>query len=213
METNIQPIIETKPPSNLALQDYLSIGYVFLLILGVCHETIYYKFLGVDILDYSSILDVLISPVAVLLGNLILGLVVVVVAILGYFYLQLIPKYYNWLGTKKKYQEGKNKLKLEKAQNALKNKNASLIMICFFVFCVFIGLSIGRGQKTKHKIDENDIKLSHIIIFEDGEQQKIKMLGKNSLYVFYVTGGKEEVSIAPIDGNIKLIQKLKENKD
>lgn len=209
MESNSEISSEKKPSQVHPIQDYLSIGYVFLLILGVCHETIYYKFLGVNILEYSSILDVLISPIAVLLGNLILGLVVVVVAIMGYFYLKLIPKYYNWLGTKKKYQEGKNKLKLEKAQKALKNKNASLVMIGFFVFCLFIGLGIGRGKKTKRTIDEKDIKLSHVIKFEDGEEKRIKMLGKNSLYVFYVTNGKEEVSIVPIDGNIKLIQKLK----
>ena len=35
------------------------------------------------------------------------------------------------------------------------------------------------------------------------------MLGKNSLYVFYVTQGNGEVSISPIDGNIKVIKKLK----
>jgi hypothetical protein len=182
---------------------------VFLLILGVCHETIYYKFLGVNILDYSSILDVLISPVAVMFGNLFLGLAVVVVIILGYGYMKLLPRYYKWLGTKKKYQEGKHKLKLEKANEMLKGKNGPLIMSAFYVFCLFIGLGIGRGHKTMQKIDENDVKLSHIVTFEDGEQQKIKMLGKNSLYVFYIAGGNEEVSIAPIDGNIKLIQKLK----
>lgn len=70
-------------------------------------------------------------------------------------------------------------------------------------------LAIGRGQKTKRIIEENDIKLSHLITFEDGEQQKIKMLGKNSLYLFYVTEGQEEISIAPIDGNNKMIQNLK----
>ncbi len=52
----------------LVLQDYLSIGYLFILVLGVVQETIYYKFLGVNILDYSSILDVLIRPIAVILG-------------------------------------------------------------------------------------------------------------------------------------------------
>jgi len=50
--------------NNIAIQDYLSIGYVFMLILGIFHETIYYKFLGVNILEYSSVLDVLISPIS-----------------------------------------------------------------------------------------------------------------------------------------------------
>jgi len=36
------------------------------------------------------------------------------------------------------------------------------------------------------------------------------MLGKNSLYIFFVTKNEKEVKIAPIDGNIKLITNLKE---
>ncbi len=208
MENNTEIISENKPSNDLAFQDYLSIGYVFLLILGVFHETIYYKFLSVNILEYSSILDVLISPIAVMLGNLLLGTAVLVVIIFGYIYLKLIPRYHKWLGTKKKYQEGKNKMKLERANEMFKNKNASLLVITLFVFALFTGLGIGRGVKTKERIDKGDVNLSHTITFEDGQKQKVKLLGKNSLYIFYVTTGVEEVSIAPIEGNIKLIQKL-----
>jgi len=39
------------------------------------------------------------------------------------------------------------------------------------------------------------------------------MLGKSSLYVFYITKGKGEVYISPIDGNIKIIKKLKKVED
>ena len=52
MEDVKEPI--AKDESKYGIQDYLSIGYVFLLVLGVLHETIYYKFLGVNILEYSS---------------------------------------------------------------------------------------------------------------------------------------------------------------
>ncbi|MGJ8592314.1 MAG: hypothetical protein ACSHXF_07185 [Aquaticitalea sp.] len=211
MDTPSEIVIEKKPSPALGLQDYLSIGYVFLLILGVCHETIYYKFLGINILDYSSVLDVLISPISVMSGNLLLGLAVLAVMLLGYGYVKLLPRYYKWLGTKKKYQEGKNKLKLEKANDMVKSKNGPLIMSSFYIFCVFIGLGIGRGQKVNRILDEKEITLTHIITFDSGDTQKIRMLGKNSLYVFYVTAAKEEVSIAPIEGNIKLFQKLKED--
>lgn len=203
-------ITESNTNKVLALQDYLSIGYIFLLVLGIFHETIYYKFLGVNILDYSSILDVLISPISVIFGNLVLGFTVVVAVFLAYGYLKLIPRYYNWLGTKKRYQQGKNKQRLERGVAKLKSKNGTLMFICFFVFSLFIGLAIRSGNKTNDRIQNDDFKLTHLLLFKDGEQQEIKMLGKNSLYVFYVIKGKDEVSIAPIDGNIKLIKKLKE---
>lgn len=204
-------ITADKTNKLLSLQDYLSLGYLFLLVLGVVHETIYYQFLDINILDYSSILDVLISPIAVILGNPILGLAVVMAVIIGYGYLKLIPIFYNWLATKKKYQEGKNKLKLEKGRAMLKHKNGPLILISFYVFAMFIGLGIGRGNKTIDKIQNDTIKLTHTILFKDGEELEIRMLGKNSLYVFYITKGQEEVSIAPIDGNIKLIKNLKKD--
>ena len=201
--------IENK--SNLGIQDYLSIGYMFLLVLGVVHETIYYKFLGVNILDYSSVLDVLISPIAVMTGNLVLGLAVVFSMILAYTFVKLTPKYHNWLRKKAKYQSGKNKLKLEKADAKFKKKNAVVTMIAFYVFSVFIGLGIGSGHKTKQRIETNDYKITHQLTFDDGNAQNIKMLGKNRLYVFYVIKGDPEVIIAPIEGNIKMIKKL--NKD
>ena len=209
METETNVTSENQTQSFLAIQDYLSIGYVFLLVLGVFHETIYYKYLDVNILEYSSILDVLISPIALIFGNLFLLLTVLFVILVGYGYFKLIPKYYKWLGTKKKYQEGKYKLKLEKFKAMQKNKNGPLLIISIYVFVLFIGLGVGRGYKTKDKIDNGEYKMSHRIMFDDGEQKKIKMLGKNSLYVFYVTEGDQEISIAPIDGNIQLIQKLK----
>lgn len=198
-----------KENKNIAVQDYLSIGYVFLLILGVFHETIYYKFLGINILEYSSVLDVLISPISVMTGNLYLGLAVLVCMGVGIAYAKLLPIYYKWLGKKKKYQIGKKKDKLEKATQKIKSKNFAVVLIAIYVFSMFISLGVGRGGKTLERINEDTIKHTHELVFEDGEQQKIKLLGKNSLYVFYITEGKGAVSISPIDGNIKVIKKLK----
>lgn len=211
MENNTDVLVANKLTNGLALQDYLSIGYVFLLVVGVCHESIYYKFLGINILEYSSILDVLISPIALILGNFILGLAVVIAMLLAYGYMKLLPIYYNWLGTKKKYQEGKNKLRLEKIRASLNNKFGSLILIALYVFALFIGLGIGSGKKTKAKIDKGDFELTHLVTFTNGEQHKVKMLGKNSSYVFYVTKEMKETSIAPIESNIHLIQNLKKD--
>jgi len=195
---------------DISIQDYFSIGYVFLLILGVFHETVYYKFLGINILEYSSVLDVLISPISVMTGNLFLGLAVLVCIGIGIGYAKLLPKYYKWLGTKQKYQSGKKKDKLEKTKEKIKGKNFAVILVAFYVFSMFIGLGVGRGQKTADRISENDITHGHELIFEDGDKQEIKMLGKNSLYVFYISKDKPVVSISPIDGNIKVIKVLEE---
>ena len=201
-----------KKESELGIQDYLSIGYVFLLILGVLHETIYYKFLGINILEYSSILDVLISPVSVITGDLklLIGLMISVILAIGYA--KLLPNYYTWLSKKKKYQSGKKKEKLDKALNTFKtgSKQLIIVMIALYVIGGFVGFGVGRGGKTKKKIENNEIELTHQLTFDDGKIENIKMLGKNSLYIFFVTKNEKEVKIAPIDGNIKLITNLKE---
>lgn len=205
-ETNSENTFSFK---NLGLQDYLYIGYAFLLVLGLFHETIYYKFLGVNILDFSSLLDVLICPVSVITGNLILGLALLFCALVLFIVTKLLPKYYESLSKKEKYQSGKKKEKLDKAIESFKSKNATITLGVFYVFCLYVGLGIGRGIGTKRKLNQKKIKLTHELVFDDGEKQEIKMLGKNSLYVFYVTQEKREVVIAPIEGNIKKMSKLK----
>ena len=198
-----------KEKSNLVIQDYLSIGYIYLLVLGVVYQTIYYKFLDINILEYSSVLDVLISPVAIITENLWLSIVLVIALLLTYLYKIFLPRYYKFLGKKQKYKSGKNKLKLDKALRGVESNAFKYVMSGIMIFSVFIGMGIGRGAKTKKRINKDEIKHTHKLIFEDNKTEKIKMLGKNSLYVFYVTKGKGEVSISPIEGNIKAIKKLR----
>jgi len=131
---------------------------------------------------------------------------------IGIGYAKLLPIYYNWLGKRKNYQTGKKKEKLDKAMAKINSKNFAVFIIAGYIFSMFIWLGIVRGMKTTELISENDIEHSHELIFEDGESQKVKMLGKNSLYVFYISKEKPVVSISPIDGNIKVI-KLIENKE
>lgn len=202
--------VTTKKESDLGIQDYLSIGYVFLLILGVLHQTIYYNFLGVNIFEYSSILDVLISPVSVIAGDLKLLIGIIICVVLAIGYAKVLPKYYTWLSKKKKYQSGKKKAKLDKALKTFKtgSKQLVLVMIALYIIGGFIGFGVGRGGKTKKRIDNGDINITHQITFNDGESQNINMLGKNSLNVIYVIEGQKEVLVSPIEGNIKTIKKI-----
>ena len=208
MEDIKEPI--TKKESELGIQDYLSIGYVFLLILGVLYEAIYYKFLGVNIFEYSSILDVLISPVSVITGDLKLLVGLSLCVVLAIAYAKLLPKFYNWLSKRKKYQSGKNKEKLDKTRKAFRenSKQLVLVMIALYIIGAFVGFGIGRGGKTKKRIENNEIKITHQVTFDNGDTQKVHMLGKNSLYIFYVEENEKEVLISPIEGNIKTIRKI-----
>lgn len=212
METTEKEIIDKKQ-SKLEIQDYLSLGYVFLLILGVLHQTIYYKYLGVNILEYSSVLDVLLSPISVLTSDNKLLIGIVTCLVLATVYAKFLPKYFIWLSKKKKYQFGKRKERNEKSIKAFKEDSGRLIVVMMMLFVIggFVGFGFGRGSRTQEKIKKGDIELTHQIIFDDKETIDVRMLGKNSLYVFYIRKNDKQVSIAPIDGNIKLIKKIVEN--
>jgi hypothetical protein len=212
METTEKEIIDKKQ-SKLEIQDYLSLGYVLLLILGVLHQTIYYKYLGVNILEYSSVLDVLLSPISVLTSDNKLLIGIVICLVLATVYAKFLPKYFIWLSKKKKYQSGKRKERNEKSIKAFKEDSGRLIVVMMMLFVIggFVGFGFGRGSRTQEKIKKGDIELTHQIIFDDKETIDVRMLGKNSLYVFYIRKNDKQVSIAPIDGNIKLIKKIVEN--
>ena len=60
-----------KVKSFQEIQGFLSIGYVYLIVMGILNETLYYNQIGIDILNYSNILDVLISPISKLTSSIL----------------------------------------------------------------------------------------------------------------------------------------------
>jgi len=55
-----------KQNTERSIQDYLSLGYIYLLLLGICRELIFYGMMDINIFSYSSVLDVMLSPLIVL---------------------------------------------------------------------------------------------------------------------------------------------------
>jgi hypothetical protein len=51
------------------LQTYLPLGYLYLVILGIIKESIHFFQLGINILKYSTLMDVLLSPIADLMSH------------------------------------------------------------------------------------------------------------------------------------------------
>ena len=52
--------------NKLNIQEILSLGYVYLLVLGVISDVIFYSFFDLKIVAYSSILDILLAPIGIL---------------------------------------------------------------------------------------------------------------------------------------------------
>lgn len=136
-------------------QSILYLGYVLLVVLGIIHETLFYSQFGVNILEYSDILDVLLSPISQLTSNIILlSLSLLVIA---------LPKWSNKLKDKKWFI---NFFKLNTEGIVIEKKvlnTLTTFSVIFFVG-IFVGSGFGKGEKLKNKIKSGDIDYNDSII-------------------------------------------------
>ena len=208
IENNIE-MEETKQNKQLDVQNILSLGYIYLLVLGILHNAIYFNLIDVNYLEYSSVLDVLISPISVITSSLKSALVFIGIILISIIYVKvLIPLLVKWRRKQQKYQSGKYLKKVNDLDGFTKNNYALLMIMGLFVFGYFIGFGQGKGMKNKSLISENKVEHNYTIDFINGKTVEAKLLGKNSLNVFYIVKGDKTVSIAPIDGNIMKVQKI-----
>jgi len=201
--------------TKYSIQDYMSIGYLFLLVLGVANQAIFYGLLGVNIFEYTSVLDVLLSPLAVISSHWLMPVILIILIPIMVGYFKLLRWYHIKLSKKEKYQSGKKKEKLDKVLKSLNKKYAVVPFVLIMVISMFLGFGLGGGYKSKEKLETQKYNYTHQIVYEDGETKEVRILGKNSLYVFYATKDNNEVQISPVEGNIKNIIKLpsKETKE
>lgn len=188
-----------KQSKERSIQDYLSLGYIYLLVLGISREVIFYGFLDVNILSYSNVLDVLLSPIVILTSKLKVLLGLIVFAVLIYF-----------LGkrqTKKKLDDNSisDSERIEIKNEALQG---TLFLLALGVFAFFIGTGIGSGFKHSGELKKVEFEASHNITFLPSEEVKVKLIGNNSQYIFYVMENEKHVTISPIEGNVKSIEKF-----
>ncbi|NKI36573.1 hypothetical protein HFP89_15485 [Wenzhouxiangella sp. XN79A] len=180
------------PPGEL-----LPLGYVYLLLLGIASESIHFALLGVNIIDYSNVLDVLLSPIALVTGDIEVLAVVIGVPLVLWPYL----KFMRYLARKKPTE--KNKGLREQPIGKV-----WLPMCMLALFCAFLGLGLGQGFAQSRDLAAGEMDPDTRITFGDGEIVEAYLVGINSGYVFFVERGANDVTIAPIPETIRSLQAL-----
>jgi len=196
-------------PNKLGLQEYLSLGYIYLILLGLVGDVVYYKFLGINILSYSTISDVLMAPINTLVYDFrVLVLVTLTIALGYFFYTRLAPAFHFKIREKDWYK--KSVLDMEQTDRhfleARAGKRPDVLLI--FLPLLFVGLKIGSGSSTRERIAKGDTKASHTVVFNDNTSKNIKIIGQNSSYIFYLLEAQKDILITPISGNVKEIRIL-----
>ena len=191
---------------QITLQEYLSLGYVYLIILGVVHDIIYYKFFGIDIMVYSTILDVLLTPINILTRNGKVFVIFILIFIgLYYYFTKFVPAYNNRQLIKKGQQP--------KVVSPEDQRNGTIILMLSAIFFMFIGSGIGRGQKIAEQVATGEIPLSHRINFSTGAEAEVAIIGQNNAYIFYVGKDDTEVTIAPMWSNVNTMTILPDEEE
>ncbi|SHG70073.1 hypothetical protein SAMN05444483_12314 [Salegentibacter echinorum] len=196
----------TKIKSFQEIQGFLSVGYIYLIVMGILNETLYYNQIGIEFLNYSSILDVLISPISRLTSS-ISRLVIFIVII---FFAFKLP---NILAKNKDKKWFKKILKFEPELTKNEIKHSLLKTFMFIVslglFGFYVGSGLGNGYRMSEKIEKGEIEFNDQIKFINGDESNVEIVGTNSTYMFYLEKDKKTVQITPISGIIQSIVKNK----
>lgn len=183
----------------------LPLAYLFLIILGILKETIYYSQVGINIMNYSSIVDVIMSPIAEITSN--------IVVLIGCIIYTLFP--FQLVSVLKKYSHKKwtyyftNEKDFNKYSEEIKQEKYLMLTIGLLAsgyIGYFVGFGIFNGQKIADKFSNNTIQYEDVLKLVNDETIKCHILGSNSQYYFYVKTNKI-VEIAPIGSISTIINK------
>lgn len=189
---------------SAGIQKILPFGYLFLVIMGILKESVFYYQIGVNILKYSTIMDILISPIATLTSHPLIIVAVAIVVFASYAY----PTYLS----KRSDKEWVKKLSgLENKTNLTEEDLSDHFTMLFtkilagMLLAFFVGIGAGEGLGLKKKVHNGTLKYSHTLNFGGGETEQVYLIGVNSEYYFYLTKGNNHIKISPA-GAIKTME-------
>jgi hypothetical protein len=198
---------------KLGLQDYFYIGYLYLIILGIVSDAIFYGIFGVSYLNYTTILDALISPISLLANNWFITVFLSLMFWLMHMYFsKWMFKMYAYLRVKKWYRKIYNIEKWDKKYAQLEKKKNNLQGLMFIFFLLFISMRTGMGIGTKQKVNSQEVIPNYTLVFKDNTKLDVKKVGQNSAYFFYFIPGEKVITATPIADNLKQIKVLKKKK-
>lgn len=189
------------------IEKIIPFGYLILVVLGIVKECVYYGFIGINILKYSNLMDILISPIADITSHpiILITLLLYVLSIYLCFSYAAKKEHKNWV---KKLINVKQDEELTRSQFEIRLSDKFLSVILFTIMSFFLGIGLGNGHLVSQKIADNKLKFNHSLTFNSGETRRVSLVGSNSANFFYVEKGNNNVKISPV-GAIKTIELLK----
>lgn len=185
---------------DLGIQDYITLGYLYLVLLGVVNIVIYYSSFNINIFDYITISDILLAPINMLFLNYKLtAIIIVVIGIVSY-----LLKFVFW-GINQLIGELAKKFN-KPAKGIVYQPMIAFILLFSYIFLVF-STNMAKGMSAK--VRDKSYKLNTTLTFADNTQKDVFVIATTSVYLFYVEKGEDVVSIMPLSGNVKSMKDIK----
>jgi hypothetical protein len=186
------------------------LGYLYLMVIGLLDDIIFFRFLGVNIFYYVSLSDIIMAPLNTIFGNSFITFTVLGVMIWSAFFMNKLYPFLHEKGrTRVWYQKMvKDMDKADKSMAKFKNPRSlwTFLPVCFAF--VVLGLRVGSGSATSERIEQGNFSVTHSLTFNNGKTKKVKIVAQNSTYIFFAVEGEKVLTIVPISGNIVEIKNL-----
>lgn len=179
------------------IQNLLPLGYLLLVVLGITKESIYYYQLGVNYIKYTSIMDILLSPIATLTQNYFAFGFVLLIFILHYYLPSFLMKNHHKNWVQKWF--GFKKFDANLSQDEIQNSVLTITLrglVCYLI-SIYVGFGFGDGNIISRKIKENKLKYNYEIDFGNNKET-VAEIGSNSMYYFYMVKNQKNIKITPI---------------
>ena len=167
----------------------LPLAYLFLIVLGIFKETIYYSQVGINIMEYSSITDIILSPIAELTSNIPAFIFCVIYTFLAFYLITLLKKYSHkkwtyYFTNDKNFNSYSEEVKEEKYIKKL----ISFLAAVYVGY--FVGFGVFHGKRISEQLAKNTLQYEDVLTLSNGTTIKCHILGSNSQYYFYIKSNK-----------------------
>lgn len=177
-------------------QVMLSLGYVYIVILGILKEAFYYSQLGIDYFKYTAISDILLSPLSDITKT-VYGIIIFIALIFLTFALPVwLVKWKDkkWVQSSFKVDPSKETSEIEKHLS-----NFCIVLFCLGLMGFYVGRGIGSGFRLSNEIEKETLEFEDRITFVNGDTKTVNLIGKNTSFIFYLPEGKADIEVTPIN--------------
>ncbi len=190
---------------SVTASKYFSLGYLFLIIMGIVKEGITFYQMGINFLSYSSITDILLSPIVEITGSPIILIFLLFFFFLIYFLNRRVLKNREAKWVKYFVILKEEQLKMDDAEFKTFMTNQFVMTQAIYIILFFIGFGLAQGNILNKRIQNETFDYKTTIEFTDGTQlDSIAVIRAYSSNYLYVEKGKTKVSISPVTAIKKL---------